>query len=118
MTIGIHQRSDQRPTSPVPAWASNDLVRPLSGNANKFLGDTAVIILTTPYCIGTLLAMFFNAVIPYDEDEEPEEGVPLKSFEDMEEESLKPSEAPPPQMMPETAPIPVVVRQADAEASA
>lgn len=82
----------------MPAWANNDLVRPLSGNSNKILGDTAVIILTTPYCIGTLLAMFFNAVIPYDEDEEPEE----------EQEPLKPSQAPPPQMMPEMAPIPIL----------
>jgi hypothetical protein len=37
------------------------------------LGDTAVIILTTPYCIGTLLAMFLNTIIPMDEDEEPED---------------------------------------------
>jgi hypothetical protein len=57
----------------VPHWASNDLVRPAQGTANKMLGDTAVIILTTPYCIGTLLAIFLNVVIPMDEDEEPEE---------------------------------------------
>jgi len=56
----------------VPHWANNDLVRPAAGTANKMLGDTAVIILTTPYCIGTLLAMFLNTIIPMDEDEEPE----------------------------------------------
>ena len=83
----------------MPAWANNDLVRPLAGTANKLLGDTAVIILTTPYCIGTLLAMFFNAIIPYDDEEEPETA---------EEEPLKPSQAPPPQMMPEIAPIPIM----------
>jgi hypothetical protein len=83
----------------VPQWASNDLVRPLQDNANKFLGSTAVIILTTPYCIGTLLAMFFNAIIPYDEDEEPET---------QEEEPLKPSLPPPSQYVPTMAPLPIM----------
>ena len=84
---------------PVPQWASNDLVRPLQGNSNKFLGDTAVIILTTPYCIGTLLAMFFNAIIPYDEDEEAET---------LEEEPLKPSAPPPVHYLPTMAPTPIM----------
>jgi hypothetical protein len=80
----------------VPQWASNDLVRPLQDNANKLLGDTAVIILTTPYCIGTLLAMFFNAIIPYDEDEP----------ETLMEELLKPV---PPQDVLQDTPMPTEV---------
>jgi len=57
----------------VPAWANNDLVRSASDVSNQFLGQTAVIILTTPYCIGTLLAIFLHAIIPVDEDENMEE---------------------------------------------
>ena len=53
----------------VPAWAGNDLVRSASDKANTMLGDTIVIVLTTPYCIGTLLAMFLHAVIPFDQEE-------------------------------------------------
>ena len=39
----------------VPQWAGNDLVRSAQDKSNRILGDTAVIIMTTPYCIGTLI---------------------------------------------------------------
>ena len=54
--------------------------------SNKILGDTAVILIGTPYCIGTLIALFLNAIIPFDEEEHDEEEVheePLKPFDVM-----------------------------------
>lgn len=83
----------------VPHWANNDLVRPAKGTANKMLGDTAVIILTTPYCIGTLLAMFLNVIIPMDEDEEPEQQELL-----MQEEPVKTAFEAMPAALPVTSP--------------
>lgn len=58
----------------VPEWANNDLIRAGSSKNEQMLGNTAIIILTTPYCIGTLIAMFLNLIIPLDEEEtDPEE---------------------------------------------
>jgi len=63
----------------VPAWASNDLIRPGKGTTNKLLSDVAVIVLTTPYCIGTLIAMVLHAILPFDEeDSAPEQEMLVK----------------------------------------
>jgi len=53
----------------VPHWGNNDLVRAGKGTSNKLLADVAVIVITTPYCIGTLIAMFLHAILPFDEDD-------------------------------------------------
>ena len=82
----------------VPHWASNDLVRAASDKSSTILGDTAVIILTTPYCIGTLLAMLLHAIIPLDLDEEAPEAIPLPQPEPM--KPMPPMQMLMPQMYP------------------
>ena len=59
----------------VPAWADNDLVRTsaTATKTTKLLAESVVIILTTPYCIGTLITMFLHAIVPYDEVEAMDE---------------------------------------------
>lgn len=39
----------------------------------KMWRDSIIMILKTPYCVGTLLAMFLNAILPFDKDEEVQE---------------------------------------------
>lgn len=46
-------------------------------NTGKLARDSAIIILQTPYCIGTLVCLILNAIIPYDMEEEDEPSQPL-----------------------------------------
>ncbi|EKX43833.1 hypothetical protein GUITHDRAFT_110286 [Guillardia theta CCMP2712] len=57
----------------VPQWATNALVQGGSSTTAKLARDSLVIILSTPYCFGTLAAIFLNVVIPSDQDDLEEE---------------------------------------------
>lgn len=57
----------------VPQWSANALFHPAQDSTTKLGQDTAVIILQTPYCIGTLLALLLHAIMPDEIDEDEEE---------------------------------------------
>jgi len=56
----------------VPHWATNALIAPGGSEADEMAKDGIRIVLSTPYCIGTLVALLLNAVIPEDKEEEGE----------------------------------------------
>lgn len=59
LTIGIG-------VATVPQWATNALITGGKSSADKLARDSAVIVLSTPYCIGTLVAMVLHAIMPED----------------------------------------------------
>mmetsp|Transcript_4784 Transcript_4784/g.12272 ORF Transcript_4784/g.12272 Transcript_4784/m.12272 type:complete len:749 (-) Transcript_4784:296-2542(-) len=73
----------------VPHWSANALFTPSTDSFTKLGQDTVVIILQTPYCIGTLLAIILHAILP-EEDEALEED--LSSMEPPRQELMAPQE--------------------------
>jgi len=92
----------------VPQWASNALFHPAQDSTTKLGQDTAVIILQTPYCIGTLLALLLNTIMPdeIDEDEEPELPKTVEDFPPPATRAIDPM--PEPMMMPMAMPVTTV----------
>ena len=56
-----------------PAWATNALWEQSTseGDAAKLFRESVIIILSSPYSIGTLVSVVLNLVIPRDADEVP-----------------------------------------------
>eukprot|EP00293_Proteomonas_sulcata_P018172 CAMPEP_0184312394 /NCGR_PEP_ID=MMETSP1049-20130417/49840_1 /TAXON_ID=77928 /ORGANISM="Proteomonas sulcata, Strain CCMP704" /LENGTH=160 /DNA_ID=CAMNT_0026628531 /DNA_START=425 /DNA_END=907 /DNA_ORIENTATION=- len=64
----------------VPQWVTNNLIKGGSDPTTKLINDSLEIVVSTPYCIGTLIAMFLHAIIPEDKElEEDECSLPVSS---------------------------------------
>jgi len=57
----------------VPQWVTNNLIKGGSNPTTKLINDSFEIVVSTPYCIGTLIAMFLHAIIPEDKELADEE---------------------------------------------
>jgi xanthine/uracil permease len=59
-----------------PSWATNALFPAVPGETGtgRLLRESAIITLSSPYSLGTLMAVLLNAVIPRDAKEASREG--------------------------------------------
>ncbi|EKX39438.1 hypothetical protein GUITHDRAFT_76385 [Guillardia theta CCMP2712] len=53
-----------------PQWATNALVAPGKTATAQLASDSLVIVLSTPYCIGTITALLLHLLIPNDKEDE------------------------------------------------
>jgi len=66
----------------VPQWVTNNLIKGGSDPTTKLINDSLEIVVSTPYCIGTLIAMFLHAIIPEDKELADEEDSFARSCSD------------------------------------